>query len=264
MTSSSKQIPAVIGAVETSRITQAILDFVSQVPGSKVGDSSNPAAEARQLANRAAQRAALTAGSLALPPGPLGWLTLLPELIAIWKIQGQLVSDIAAAYGRHTTLGREQMLWCLFRHTAAQAFRDLVVQMGDRLIFRQMSHTVAQRVANQVGVKLTRRTLGKGLSRWLPVIGALGVGAYAYYDTAQVASTAIAMFEGDIAMEGEAAEPAAKAKPKSRAKAKPAARAVAKEVNKVVTGAARKVATAARKSVARKATRKKPGAPKAE
>lgn len=200
MTQHSQQVPAVITPLEPGRITAAILDFVSEVPDSKVASSRDPASEARRLADRAAQRAALTAGSLALPPGPLGWLTLLPELIAIWKIQGQMVSDIAAAYGRHAMLGREQMMWCLFRHTAAQAFRDLVVRMGDRLIFRRMSYGVAQRVAKQVGIKLTRRTLSKGISRWLPVIGALGVGAYAYYDTGQVASTAITMFEGEIAM----------------------------------------------------------------
>ncbi|PMU28911.1 hypothetical protein C1X89_34965, partial [Pseudomonas sp. GP01-A8] len=106
-------------------------------------------------------------------------------------------------YGHHATLGREQMLWCLFRHTAAQAFRDLVVRMGDRLVFRRMSYAVVERVAKQIGIKLTRRTLGKGVSRWLPVVGALGVGAYAYYDTGQVAATAIALFEGEIALEDD-------------------------------------------------------------
>ena len=201
MSASSKQIPAVIAPAAHGRITGAILDFVSEVPDSVVGNSRHPADAARRLADRAARRAAVTAGSLALPPGPLGWLTLLPELIAIWKIQAQMVSDIAAAYGRHASLGREQMLWCLFRHTAAQAFRDLVVRMGDRLVFQRMSQGVIERVARQIGIRLTRRTLGKGASRWLPAIGALGVGAYAYYDTRQVAGTAIALFESDIVME---------------------------------------------------------------
>ncbi|HTH67938.1 MAG TPA: hypothetical protein VL545_06765 [Rhodanobacter sp.] len=246
MTQPSQQVPAVSAPVEHGRITSAILDFVSQVPDSKVGNSKEPASEARRLANRAAQRAALTAGSLALPPGPLGWLTLLPELIAIWKIQGQMVSDIAAAYGRHAALGREQMMWCLFRHTAAQAFRDLVVRMGDRLVFRRMSHSVAQRVAKRVGVKLTQRTLNKGISRWLPVIGALGVGAYAYYDTGQVASTAIEMFEGEIAIEGDDETP------KPERQAEPRRRMADSLIDKAVTGAARKVAGTARKAAARK------------
>jgi hypothetical protein len=258
MSQSSQQVPAVIAPVEHGRIAEAILDFVSQVPDSKVGNSQDPAGEARRLANRAAQRAALTAGSLALPPGPLGWLTLLPELIAIWRIQAQMVSDIAAAYGRHATLGREQMMWCLFRHTAAQAFRDLVVRMGDRLVFRRMSWGVAQRVAKQVGVKLTQRTLSKGVSRWLPVIGALGVGAYAYYDTGQVAATAIDMFEGEVSINEDADGAAAESiEPKPRARA--ARRVVDKLADKAVTSAARKVA-----STVRKAAGKKPHKPRAE
>lgn len=196
--SESSQLPTVIQPDDHSRVTQAILDFVSQIPDSKVGDSKDPEREARRLANRAAQRAALTAGSLALPPGPLGWLTVLPELIAIWKIQAQMVSDIAAAYGQHSELGREQMLWCLFRHTAAQAFRDMVVRVGDRLLFRRMSYSVAARVAKRVGVKVSQRAVGNGISRWLPLVGAVGVGAYAYYDTGQVARTTIALFSAPI------------------------------------------------------------------
>lgn len=202
----SRQVPAVIGNHEESgRIAQAILDFVSRIPDSRVHDSDTPRLRASQLASRAAQRAALTAGSLALPPGPIGWLTVMPELVAIWKIQAQVVSDIAAAYGRHTELGREQMLYCLFRHTAAQAFRDLAVRMGDRLLFRRASRAVLERIAKQLGVKLSQRALGEGVSRWLPVIGALGVGGYAYYDTMQVAHTAMALFAHGIGHEEDVA-----------------------------------------------------------
>jgi hypothetical protein len=211
-TGSGDALPAVIDPDDAGgRVSRAILNFVSHIPASRVDNHAQPEAEARRLANRAAQRAALTAGSLALPPGPLGWLTVLPELLAIWKIQAQLVSDIAAAYGRHAELGREQMLWCLFRHTTAQAFRDVAIRMGDRLLFRRLSHGMIERIAKQVGVKLSRRALGEGLSRWMPVIGALGVGAYAYYDTGQVAATTIAMMEQGFgtADEGDAAEPAA-------------------------------------------------------
>jgi hypothetical protein len=201
---SSANLPAVIGQDDASnRVTRAILDFISRIPDSKIPDSVDPETEARRLTGRAAKRAALTAGTLALPPGPLGWLTILPELISIWKIQAQLVSDIAAAYGKHAELGREQMLWCLFRHTSAQAFRDLVVRLGDRLIFRRVSYGVIERIAKQIGVKVTQRALGEGLSRWMPVIGAIGVGGYAYYDTRQVAATTMAMLKSEIGMADE-------------------------------------------------------------
>ncbi|MET3652288.1 hypothetical protein [Dyella japonica] len=199
MSPSPDKLPAVIA--DHGRVTQAILDFVSQIPDSHVPGAREPEKEARRLATRAQQRAALTAGSLALPPGPLGWLTVLPEVIAIWKIQAQMVSDIAAAYGQHSELGREQMLWCLFRHTAAQAFRDLVVRVGDRLIFRRVTYSVIERVAKTIGIKVTQRAVGSGISRWMPVVGAVGVGSYAYYDTGQVARTAIAMFSTSFATE---------------------------------------------------------------
>lgn len=194
MAESPTQVPAVRAPAEQSRLAAAILDFASQIPDSQVHRGLHPEVQARELTNQAARKAAITAGSLALPPGPLGWLTVLPELVAIWRIQAQMVSDIAAAYGQHASLGREQMLWCLFRHTAAQAFRDLVVRMGDRLLFRQLSATLAERVARRIGFSLSQRAVGAGISRWLPVIGAAGVGAYAWYDTRSVARTAIELF----------------------------------------------------------------------
>jgi hypothetical protein len=198
--STSKEIVPVSADRGESPVAKAILEFVSRIPDSDVprAGKGSAAEECRRLASSAANKAALTAGSLALPPGPLGWLTVLPELVAIWRIQGQLVSDIAAAYGKTAKLGREQMLWCLFRHTAAQAFRDVAIRVGDRLVFRTAATSVLQRLAGRIGVSVSKRAVGKGISRWLPIVGALGVGAYAYYDTGQVAKTAIDLFSGDV------------------------------------------------------------------
>ena len=93
---------------------------------------------------------------------------------------------------------REQVLFCLFRHTAAQAVRDLVVRVGQRVLVRRVSLRTAQAIAKKIGVRITQRAIGKGLSRWLFVVGALGVAGYAYYDTAQVAQTAIELFQQEI------------------------------------------------------------------
>ena len=135
---------------------------------------------------------------MALPPGPLGLLTLIPDLVAVWKIQSQLVADIAAVYGRQEQLTKEQMLYCLFRHLASQAVRDLAVRAGERWLVQRASLAVLQTVAQKLGVHLSRKVIGASLSRWLPLVGAVGVGTYAYFDTRQVAATAIALFEQDI------------------------------------------------------------------
>ena len=175
----------------------ALLDFVGTIPTSRQHAVDEPRAVAARLTRAAARTAAATSGSLALPPGPLGLLTVLPDLFAVWKIQSQLVADIAAVYGRSDALTKEQMLYCLFRHLASQAVRDLLVRAGERWLIQRASLAVLQSVAQRIGLHLSKKVIGAGLSRWLPLVGAVGVAGYAYYDTRQVAATAIALFEND-------------------------------------------------------------------
>jgi hypothetical protein len=182
-------------------IAATLLGLLASVPVSKARNSRNPAESARQAAHLASAKAALTAGTLALPLGPIGWLTILPEMLAVWKIQAALVSDIAAFYGKKTVLNREQMLYCLFKHTASQAVRDLVVRVGERAIVKPASLRALQAAAKGIGVKISQRAFAKSASRWLPIAGTVGIAAYAYYDTAQVAKTAIELFESDVVLE---------------------------------------------------------------
>ena len=198
----SERIPAVImrgirgrsARTISTRIGDAIVELLGHLPQTDEIASNTPETRANAIADAAARKSALVAGTLALPPGPLSWLTVLPELYAIWKIQAQMVADIAGAYGRRWQLTREQMLFCLFRHTAAQAFRDIAVQVGERWLIRAAGLTSVRAAARRIGVRLTERGVGRGLARWLPVIGAIGVGAYAWYDTRHVARTAISLF----------------------------------------------------------------------
>jgi hypothetical protein len=194
-------LPARTGGDASTAIAASILGFLRRIPESSRTRSRSPGTAARKSASAAASKAALAAGTLSLPPGPLGWFTILPEMMAVWRIQSQMVVDIAALYGRKSALSEEQMLYCLFRHSAAQAVRDLVVRVGERTLVKRGSFLLIQSVAQKIGIKLTRRMIAKSLSRWLPIAGAVGVGAYAYYDTSQVAATAIALFEREIEVE---------------------------------------------------------------
>ncbi|MFO0875563.1 MAG: EcsC family protein [Phycisphaerales bacterium] len=188
-------VPAGNERTVAKRVAHAIERVIAHVPDTDVGPSPDPARRARAIANAAAIKSAVVSGSLALPPGPLGLLTILPDLVAIWRIQSQMVADIAGAFGVQATLEREQMIYCLFRHAAAQAVRDLMARVGSRIVVRQATSDMVQRICERIGVQLTRRMVSKAAARWLPVIGALGVGAYAFYDTGQVAKTAIELFE---------------------------------------------------------------------
>ena len=186
------------------KVGDAILDLVLRVPASRESEIEHPEARARALGRSAARQASLMAGSMALPPGFLGWLTILPELMGVWKLQAQMVSDIAAVYGKSATLGREQMVYCLFKHVSAQLFRDVVVRVGERFVIQRASLGFLQSAARTLGVKVTQKVIGKSAARFVPLIGAVGVGAYAYFDTTQVAKTAIELFSKEIVMESGA------------------------------------------------------------
>ena len=196
----SKNAIAVVDSPQNLRhkVGDAIMDLVLKVPASRESEVAQAEVRARALGRTAARQASLMAGSLALPPGFLGWLTLLPEMLAVWKVQAQLVSDIAAVYGKSGSLGREQMIYCMFKHVSAQLFRDVVVRVGERYLIQRASLVFIQSAAQTLGVKVTRHLVGKSVSRFVPLLGAVGVSAYAYFDTNQVAKTAIELFSKDI------------------------------------------------------------------
>lgn len=182
-------------ADDLGRVQSALMDLVVAIPDSVEQPVPLPGVRAQAIAHAAARKTSLIAASMALPPGLLGWLTVLPELLGVWKVQAQMVADIASVYGQKQALGREQMLYCLFKHVAAQLFRDVVVRVGERAVVQQTTYKMLQSITQQLGLALSKTLLKRSASRFVPLLGAATVGAYAYFDTLQVAKNATDLFE---------------------------------------------------------------------
>ena len=185
-------------------IQKVLTEIISRIPRSKEIEVSEPVKRAREIAHSAAMRASGISGALSLPPGPLGMVTILPELISIWNLQSQMVADIAAVFGKRAELTREVMIYCLFRHGAAMLMRDLVVRVGERVLIQRPALKVLQQILGKIGIKISKTMLGKTISRYVPFAGALVVAGYAWYDTSQVAATAIDTFSKEMEFEPEA------------------------------------------------------------
>jgi len=183
------------------RLTDTILNLISKVPSSSEVYSSTPDARARRIARNAARTSAGISGGAALAPGPLGMLTILPDLVGVWRVQAQMVSDIAAIYGKTATLTQEQMVYCLFKQSAAQLLRDIIVREGGRYLVLPTTMRMMRNLIAKIGVKVGQRSVGKAVARYAPLVGALGVGAYAYYDTQKVADTAIDLFSSEVVVQ---------------------------------------------------------------
>jgi len=164
-----------------SPLIDAINRVLARMPLSHEPAPTDPKGRSQVIGRIASVKAAAISGSLALPPGPAGLLTIVPDLYLIWRLQGQMVADIASVYGKTAYLTREGMAYCLFKHGAAQVLREFVVRSGQRLLVRRASMEAA--------------------SRWVPLLGSVGVGAFAWRDTAQVARTAVEVFESDLSID---------------------------------------------------------------
>ena len=179
-----------LGSAPDREVAGLIERVIADVPPPREHEVEHPDRAAVALARGAAQRAAVVSGSLALPPGPLGMLTVLPDIYVIWRIQRQMVADIFGLYGRTAELTRGHMLYCLFRHAASQVLRDVAVRAGQRLVLETVSTAALQGVLAAVGVAVSKRLAGTAATRWVPIAGAAAVASYAYWDTLQVAKTA--------------------------------------------------------------------------
>lgn len=176
-------------------IAKALIAIVSAVPSTSEPATQRPRERATRIQTAAAFKAAAVSGGMALPPGPWALVTILPDLFAVWRIQAQMVADIAGVFGKAGSLTQEQMLYCLFKHAAAQVVRDLVSRVGERIVFRRATMKVLQGIAKRLGSRVSRRVLAQSVSRWLPVLGSASVAGYAFYDTKRVGATAIDLFE---------------------------------------------------------------------
>ena len=107
-----------------------IFDLITNIPESIYVSSMDADSRVKLITQRASFKAATVSTTLSIPAGFTGILTAIPDIAAIWRIQAQLVADIAATYGKIALLTREAMVWCLFRHSAAQLLRDVAVWSG--------------------------------------------------------------------------------------------------------------------------------------
>ena len=188
------------------RVESILVDLITDIPDSLYTATADPEEKVKRLTQKAAIKASAVSTTLSVPAGFTGILTSIPDIAAIWRIQAQLVSDIAMTYGKFALLTREAMVWCLFRHSAAQLLRDVAVRTGSRIVVQKLSFAALEALLRKIGLKISTKIVGRAALRAIPIIGALGNGAYSYYDTCEVGKTAAAYFKALADQNGKGTE----------------------------------------------------------
>jgi uncharacterized protein (DUF697 family) len=190
-------------------VTGLVSAALGGVPKATETRAARPLQRADAIAKRASAKAAAISATLSLPPGPMGLLTVLPDMILVWRIQAQMVVDIAAAFGKADHLSEVDITSIMFKHvsTAAMADYNRNVPLDQpeppldlrELISRMASKRgeVINRFATEVTSAAIERITKRVITRLVPLGGTLIVSAQAALDTTAVAKTAIEIFSGE-------------------------------------------------------------------
>jgi hypothetical protein len=147
---------------------------------------------------RTALKTASVSAALAIPGGVAGFVSMIPEIASIWRMQAQMVGSIAHSYGYEKTHAREQMIWCIFKQFGYSVVSKYVFQRGGVFVVKQMNSQAFQSAITAIGVKMIKHQGGKAATRIIPVAGSLASGALSYRDTHRVGKNALRLYSSGI------------------------------------------------------------------
>jgi hypothetical protein len=147
---------------------------------------------------RAASWKAFTFSTVSgLAPGPAGWVTILPEIIAVTKIQISLVYAIAKHYGKTSKFNSGTVV-LIFANEAGIATRGALARVGERLIVRALSSEAVRALSRRIGVKIGARITQRIVGRWVSVVLAPVFGAFSKSMTTRIGREAVKLFSTDF------------------------------------------------------------------
>lgn len=163
----------------------------------------NPSELIQECIQKASIRAGAIGLGLSISKRHFGYLTLLPEMILFYRIQGHLVKDIAALYGKESQVSPEIMSYCIFPDKNHALIRSIVRDVGTRVLVRPATLEIFHSIGFHLGWKLFQRN-GNFSSRfsWLPYIGSVLNGGISFLDTKTTGRRARDLFQKELEFTG--------------------------------------------------------------
>ena len=162
---------------------------------SKVDTSGKTPAE---LMARASWKAFAIGTAAAIPPGPLGWATILPEMASVTKIQINLIYDIAEHYKQRGKLNKTLVMMIFANEAGIEVGMELVERVGKKLVIRALGSKLLRPIVTKIGARLGVRITQRMIGRWVPVVLAPAFGAFSKKMTTQIGKECVKLFQEDL------------------------------------------------------------------
>lgn len=153
-----------------------------------------------EMIKNASNKAFAISSAAALVPGPAGWITILPELLAITKIQISLIADIADYYGMAPKVNSSTII-LVFANELGLSVRGLAKKTGEKVIITVLSQKAVLAVSKRIGLKIGGKVTQRVLGRIVPFILAPIFGKFSKTMTERIGKEAIDLFSTGIEME---------------------------------------------------------------
>ncbi|MBN1382450.1 MAG: hypothetical protein JXA41_12295 [Deltaproteobacteria bacterium] len=136
-----------------------------------------------------------------LIPGLWGFFTILPELIAVTKLQINLIYKLANYYGKAHRLNASIIFSIFATALGVGEHRIFMREVGPRIIVKTLSSQALRKMAPQIGANVGARITRRYVARWFPILTAPAFGYFSLATTTKIAYVADEIFLPDMDIE---------------------------------------------------------------
>lgn len=171
-----------------------LMDFAPDIEKIEVTGTSE------EMTKTASWKAFSISTAAAIPPGPFGLVTILPEIVAVTKIQMNLIYRIAKYHQQVGKVNRTLVLLIFGNALGFAVGSEFLKKVGSRLLVESAGTQGVRNIALRIGKQITRRILPKTVARWVPIVLAPIFGAFSKSLTTKIGQEADKIFCKDIAI----------------------------------------------------------------
>lgn len=155
----------------------------------------------------AACKKAFTLTTIAsLPPGPLGIISIIPELIGLTKLQVNLVYSIAEYYHKEHQVNATILLMVFGNEAGIKFGSEIAGKQGSKYIVKALTSETVKKIAEKIGVKITARAATKAVVKFIPFVTAPILGYFSSGMTKKIGEYAINFFSQYVEIMNEEAK----------------------------------------------------------
>ena len=151
-----------------------------------------------KMTRKAARSAFFISTGASIPGGAVGVATLVPELVALTKLQINLILKVAKFYQQETKVNKTIILAILGGALGVVLKHAFVNKVGTRIIVKSLSAEGTKRITRQIGEKIAVTFLKKGAGRLVPILLAPVFGYFSLSMTRKVGRQAESLFSHEL------------------------------------------------------------------